>query len=209
MNDWARANVAGIILNGGASRRFGSDKSALILNGRSILARTLDVLGSLFGELLIVGRPVSFSPLTRHALRFTCQLPDFVPGAGPLGGIYTGLLAMTRPFGFFVACDMPLLDPAVIRRQLQVLRESAADAVVPKWNGYWEPLHAAYSQDCLPAVRRQIESGDFRIRSFFAAVNVLYWDVVAEGISPRAFANINTKSDLAALLGEDAERRAR
>jgi molybdopterin-guanine dinucleotide biosynthesis protein A len=116
---------------------------------------------------------------------------------------------MTRPFGFVVACDMPLLDPAVIRRQLEVLRASQADAVVPVWDSYLEPLHAVYSQDCLPAVRRQIESGDLRIRRFFDSVNVLYWDVVAEGISPRAFANVNTKSELVALLGENPEWRAR
>jgi len=107
---------------------------------------------------------------------------------------------MTRPFGFFVACDMPWLDPQVIRRQLDVLRETQADAVVPAWDGYWEPLHAVYSQECLPAARRQIESGDFRIRGFFATVNTLFWDVLAEGISTRPFTNVNTKSDLAALL---------
>jgi len=65
-----------------------------------------------------------------------------------------------------------------------------------------EPLHAAYSQDCLPAARRQIEKGDLRIRGFYDEVNVLFWDILAEGLSPRAFTNVNTKSDLAALLGE-------
>jgi molybdopterin-guanine dinucleotide biosynthesis protein A len=224
--------VSGIILNGGASRRFGSDKSALILDGRPLLQRTVDVLAGLFDEIPLVGRPAPPAPadptdptdrlhssahaargtrhvLSSHASRITHHVPDAIPGAGPLGGIYTGLLAMTRPFGFFVACDMPLLDPAVIRRQLEVLRGSEADAVVPTWDGYWEPLHAAYSQDCLPAVRRQTESGDLRIRRFFGSVNVLYWNVVAEGISPRAFANVNTKGDLVALLGGDPEWRAR
>jgi len=198
MSDWARANVSGIILNGGASRRFGSDKAALIVDGRPLLDRTVDVLGSLFGEILLIGRP---APSLRHASRVTRHVPDLIPGAGPLGGIYTGLVAMTRPWGFFVACDMPLLDAAVIRRQLEVLRASEADAVVPTWDGYWEPLHAAYSQDCLPSVRRQSESGDLRIRRFYDSVNVLFWDVIAEGISPHAFANVNTKGDLVALLG--------
>jgi len=233
MSEWARDNVTGLILNGGASRRFGSDKAALRVAGRTLLERTLDLFATLFDEVLVVGRPVPSSLLThhasritgnvprpasrvpapppvassRHAARGTRQVPDVIPGAGPLGGIYTGLLAMSRPFGFFVACDMPLLDATVVRRQLEVLRESDADAVVPTWDGYLEPLHAAYSQDCLPAVRRQLESGDVRIRRFFDSVNVLYWDVAAEGISPRAFANVNTKSDLVALFRHDPQWR--
>ena len=207
MSDWARDNVSGIILNGGASRRFGSDKAALVVDGRSLLERTIGELATLFGEILVVGRPISASLVTRHALRVTRHVPDSIPGAGPLGGIYTGLLAMTRPFGFFVACDMPCLDAAVIRRQLEVLRESGADAVVPSWDGYWEPLHAAYSQDCLPAARRQIEEGDFRIRSFFPRVNVVLWDIRAEGLSPRPFTNLNTRDDLVALFGPDTQWR--
>ncbi|HPD17910.1 MAG TPA: molybdenum cofactor guanylyltransferase [Planctomycetota bacterium] len=207
LDDWIRRHVSGIVLNGGQSRRMGRDKASLRIAGRAILDRTLEVLGSLFGELLVVGRPVPSVPLTHHVSRIARHVPDAVLGVGPLGGIYSGLLAMSRPYGFFVACDMPCLDRAVIRRQLGLLRERGADALVPAWDGLWEPLHAAYSQECLPAARRQLESGDFRIRGFFAHVNVRFWDVRAEGLSPRPFANVNTKGDLVALFGPDPQWR--
>jgi len=211
LDDWIRRNVSGIVLNGGQSRRMGRDKATLRIAGRTLLERTLDVLAALFDELLVVGRPVpetvSSSPVTRHASRVTHHVPDAIPGAGPLGGIYSGLLAMSRPFGFFVACDMPCLDATVIRRQLELLREGGADAVVPSWDGYWEPLHAAYSQECLPAARQQLEERDFRIRSFFPRVNVVLWNIRAEGLTPRPFTNVNTKGDLAALFGQDTQWR--
>jgi molybdopterin-guanine dinucleotide biosynthesis protein A len=202
VNDWAHASVSGIILNGGASARFGCDKATFRIRGRTMLERALGRLAALFGEILVVGRPEACSP--HPAL--TRAIPDAIDGAGPLGGIYTGLLAMSRPFGFFAACDMPCLDPRVIRRQLSLARTTQADAVVPAWDGYWEPLHAVYSQDCVPAARRQLESGDFRIRGFFEAVDVVFWDIRAEGIATRPFTNVNTKSDLAALLGDNASR---
>jgi len=224
---WVRRNVVGMVLNGGQSRRMGRDKAALRISGRALIERTLDILWSLFDEVLVVGRPVAPdgtdgtygtdrttepleaapshpSRLTPHASRGTRHVPDAIPGAGPLGGIYSGLLAMSRPFGFVVACDMPCLDASVIARQLEVLRESGADAVVPHWESYLEPLHAAYSRTCLPAIQRQIDRGDFRIRSFFGSVRVACWDVLAEGIALDAFANVNTRSELAALRASGA-----
>ena len=193
---WIRANVSGIVLNGGDSARLGRDKALVRIEGRSLVERTIDLLAGLFDEVLVVGRPHACPPhpdLSR-------AVADAVAGVGPLGGIQTGLGAMSRPFGFFVACDMPWLDASVVRRQLDVARASGADAVVPSWDGYWEPLHAVYSRACLPAARRRIAEADYRIRSFFDGVSVLFWDVAAEGISTRPFTNVNTKSDLAALL---------
>jgi len=199
LDGWIRANVSGIVLNGGESVRFGRDKTRERVGGRTLIERVLDTLGSLFGEVLVVGRPET---APAHPA-VTEALPDAVPGVGPLGGICTGLEAMSRPVGFFAACDMPWLDAGVIRRQLALFREGCADAVVPCWDGYWEPLHAAYAVACLPAAREQLARCDYRIRSFFDAVRVRFWDVRAEGLSTRPFTNVNTKSDLAALLEAD------
>jgi len=199
-SDWTRRHVSGIVLNGGASTRLGRDKATLRVGDRTMLELVVDRLAPLFDEILVVGRPQACPP---HPA-VTKAIPDAIRGAGPLGGIYTGLMTMSHPFGFCVACDMPCLDPRVIRRQLDLARVRRADAIVPAWDGYWEPLHAAYSQDCLPAARRQLESGDFRIRSFFDAVEVIFWDIRAEGIATRSFTNVNTRGDLAALLGDEA-----
>ena len=198
LDAWIRADIAGVILNGGASRRLGRDKAMLRIGGRTLIERTLDELARLFDEILVVGRPES-CPCHPAVTR---ALDDAIPGTGPLGGLFTGLREMSRPFGFFVACDMPRLDAQVIRREIEVLRAAPAEAVVPAWNGLWEPLHALYSQDCLPAARRQLNVGDYRIRSFFDAVRVTFWDVVAAGIDPAVFTNVNTKADLAVLQGE-------
>jgi molybdopterin-guanine dinucleotide biosynthesis protein A len=201
LDAWIRANVSGIVLNGGDSQRLGRDKALLRIGGRALIERALDPLAALFDEVLVVGRPeaVPEHPAVTRAVR------DVVAGVGPLGGICTGLQAMGRPLGFVVACDMPWLDAPVIRRQLAVLRETGADAVVPRWEGYWEPLHAAYSRACLPVAEARIAARDFRIRSFFEEVRVHFWDVAAEGLSTRPFTNVNTKGDLAAVVEQGGE----
>jgi molybdopterin-guanine dinucleotide biosynthesis protein A len=56
-----RANAlrAGVILIGGASSRMGVDKSALMLDGQTMLDRTIAAISALVGEILIVGKPGS------------------------------------------------------------------------------------------------------------------------------------------------------
>src|SRR5439155_1414879 len=68
---------------------------------------------------------------------------DRFPGAGPLAGIHAALLAARHPHAFVAACDMPGLDADVIRFLLA--RIGDADAVVPRWDGDVEPLHAVYA----------------------------------------------------------------
>jgi molybdopterin-guanine dinucleotide biosynthesis protein A len=122
---------------------------------------------------------------------------DLLPGAGVLGGIYTGLTASDSCYNLVVAGDMPFLNPALLRYQLEIV--GGFDVVVPRLGWFIEPLHAVYTQDCLPYIKEEIESGRRNIRSFFSRVKVKY--VESEEINrfdPRhlSFFNINNEEDL-------------
>src|SRR4030065_1223935 len=82
---------------------------------------------------------------------------DRYPRCGSLGGIFTGLSASREPWILLVACDMPFLDPRLMRR-LRAMRRGV-DAVVPCLNGRPEPLHALYSQTWLEPLGRIFEGG--------------------------------------------------
>ena len=56
------ANMTGVLLAGGKSRRMGHDKRFLELEGRTLLERSLSVLESLFSEVIVVvAEPVPFA----------------------------------------------------------------------------------------------------------------------------------------------------
>ena len=57
MDAWIRANVSGIVLNGGGSLRLGRDKARVRVHGRTLIERVLDPVARLFDEVLVVGRP--------------------------------------------------------------------------------------------------------------------------------------------------------
>src|SRR3954470_4123148 len=73
------------ILAGGRATRFGGrDKSALIVDGRTILDRQLAALTPLTGDVMIVG---GAAPAPHR------RIADCVPGCGPLGGLHAALTA--------------------------------------------------------------------------------------------------------------------
>src|SRR5919108_2948434 len=102
--------TAGIILAGGQSRRMGQDKALMALRGRTLIQRVMDALAPICDELILVTNTPD--PYAHLALR---MIPDAFPGAGSLGGLYSGLAAMIAEQAIAVACDMPFLNSELLR----------------------------------------------------------------------------------------------
>jgi len=105
-------------------------------------------------------------------------------------------LASDTERNFVVACDMPLINPRLVR-YLSGIKEG--QVVVPSIADKLEPLFAIYAKSCLPAIERQLTTGNNKIQDFFAEVNVRY--VSKEEIKKydpnlTSFLNINLQKDL-------------
>jgi molybdopterin-guanine dinucleotide biosynthesis protein A len=200
----ADATTAGVILAGGlASRMGGRDKAFAAVGGEPIAVRTVGLFRRLFSQVIVAtNRPERFE-------RFGVEtVADRHPGCGPLAGIHAAMLASRTPWVFVVACDMPGLDPEVIRWMLA--RPRTADAVVPRWEDDVEPLHAVYGVHTLPIVERCLAGGRWALREFLAAIRVDYVDegeLRALGGAARSLLNVNTPEELAALGGRFDEAK--
>jgi molybdopterin-guanine dinucleotide biosynthesis protein A len=184
--------MIGSVLAGGKSRRFGRNKAVEILEGERLIERQVRILRSLFPEVMIV----SNTPELYLDLNVT-TVADVVPGRGPLGGIYTGLLFAQGDSIFVSACDMPFLQLPVIRRMVDLF--PGHDVVVPRLGEYLEPLHGIYSPRCLPHIKRMLDREELQVIRFFPSLKVAYLDeedirrLDPAGLS---FFNINTPEDL-------------
>jgi molybdopterin-guanine dinucleotide biosynthesis protein A len=122
---------------------------------------------------------------------------DEYPESGPLGGLYSGLAAMRHDAAIAVACDMPLLRPALVAELLRLAEDH--DVVVPISDDYAQPLCAVYKRSCLEAIRRRLAGGAFKLMGFFEDVDVLevppstWRRFDPEGVS---FQNLNREDDL-------------
>lgn len=195
------SSLSAIVLIGGRSRRFGRNKAAEVVVGRSLLQHVVDAVSPLAQEVVVVaGRGGPFPPID-------CTLPlkqveDVREGTGALGGLYSGLLAAGHPQVVALACDMPLLSLPLLRHLRGALTDEW-DVVMPRWEGREEPLHAFYRRTCIPAIERLLDRGGRRFVDFLPEVRVRYVSQEEiERFDPegRSFWNVNSREDLSRLL---------
>ncbi len=194
----ARVPVAGVIVAGGrASRMGGRDKAFAAVGGEPIAVRTVRLFHALFPQVLVAtNRPEPFRGLDVEIVA------DRFPGSGPLAGIHAALLASRHPHAFVAACDMPRLATDVIR--FLVARIGTADAIVPRWGGDVEPLHAVYARSCLDQMETCLRAGRLPLRDFLALVRVDYVgddELARVGGAADSLTNVNTPEELAAVGG--------
>lgn len=192
--DGASPDVSAFILAGGKSTRMGTDKAFVTLNGRTLLARLLEVVRSVTTDVRIVGDAAKFAA-------FAPVVEDVFPGCGPLGGIHAALRASTSELNLILAVDVPFVSFALLQFLMAHARNSDASVTVPRINQGWQPLCAVYRREFADAAEIALRAGRYRIDALFDQVQV---QVVAEealeaaGFSSNIFRNLNTKEDLEA-----------
>jgi molybdopterin-guanine dinucleotide biosynthesis protein A len=195
-----------IILAGGKNRRFGSNKALATMGGISLIERIVERLKPMTSQILIV------TSQERHDLPVTCDaeiVADVYPEKGPLGGIYTGLLASRSPYSLVVACDMPFLNTELLQYMVKQSRDF--DVVVPRLEeGKLEPLHAIYSKACLDSIKTHLDWNDLRVDAIFNTVRVKYIErAECQRFDPQllSFFNVNREADLDSAITYAANSR--
>lgn len=197
--------MTSIILAGGRSLRLGRSKCLETINGTSLIEWVIERLKSVSSRILIV---TSQEQLDLPATRGAEVVVDLYPGKGPLGGIYTGLLASESSHILAVACDMPFLNIELLCYMIEL--SPGFDAVVPRLGeGKVEPLHAIYTKGCLDNMKTQLEHNQLEISRFLNTVRVRYIErAECQRFDPQllTFFNINSQSDLDRAITLAAEK---
>ncbi len=198
--------MTSIILAGGRNLRLGSSKALEIIGGKSLIERVIERVKLVSNQTLIVTSPGQLAlPLAGEVK----VLVDLYPGKGPLGGIYTGLLASPSSHSVVVACDMPFLNIKLLGYMIGL--SPGFDAVVPRLEeGKLEPLHAIYSRSCLGIMKTEIERNHLQISHLLTMLRVKYIErAECQKFDPQllTFFNINCQSDLDQAIALAAEGR--
>jgi molybdenum cofactor guanylyltransferase len=168
------------------------NKALLEVGGVPIVQRIIGALRPLVDELVVLSNDEGLSGVSPE-LRLVL---DPEPHGGVLPALAAGLEAAQGEVCLAVACDMPFVSRALF----EFLLAQDADVVIPRTQGYLEPMHAVYRRaPVLEAIKAALSRGEQRMISYFAAVRVAEVDETQwRPIDPdgRAFFNVNTPDDL-------------
>jgi molybdopterin-guanine dinucleotide biosynthesis protein A len=184
--------VAGVVLAGGRSRRFGRDKALELLGGRPLAAWSLEALRPVSSLLALNGPPGVAERLGLPAVA-DCHEAS----AGPLAGVL-GALAWAAAQGcthlLTAPCDTPFLPPdfgTALAVAIGPSPVAAARADRP------HPLCALWRTDLSPALASIAAGADqpplHRVISELGGVYVEFPD-------PSRFTNLNTAAEFAAAV---------
>lgn len=194
----ATPGFSAAILAGGRARRLGGvDKSAIRIDGQSLLERQLAVLRALTADIFVVGHAPGAAPLPVPR-----RVNDRHPGTGALGGLYTALVEAPTERVLVIACDMPFLTADFLQHlATQGAAPGAAEAIVPRDRHGHHPLCASYNRGVAGRLLARLNRGEFRLRDALA-------DLTVEEVGPdtlsafdhdaRLLTNLNAPDDCTA-----------
>ena len=181
--------ITAAIFAGGQSRRMGTDKAALEVEGLTLLVRTVQTALEAELSALVVGRacPVGW-PLAAAAF-----VEDREPGLGPLGGLATALGQNQTAAVLALACDLPLLTPDAVRWLGMQRAEAGEHGLIVVSGGNWEPLFSIYLPACLPLIEARLAAGKRSLHGLIEAGEFAF--IEAPDWAASQLVNVNTPED--------------
>jgi molybdopterin-guanine dinucleotide biosynthesis protein A len=204
------SDVAGVVIAGGRSVRFGGEKAVAGLAGKPLLIWAVERLQRSCGVVAVNARPGTEAEALAVAEGVPVLHDAQGDAAGPLAGVKVGLAWAVQAGARALAvspCDVPLLPDSLFQRLITTAGNGAAMAETVEGH---QPLCAVWPVSALARVTEALQEGrhppTWLVLESIGAVRVRF-------PSPEAFANINTRADLAAIAGrlerEQWERASR
>lgn len=190
-----------IILAGGFSRRFGSDKGRVILQSKHLVQHVIDNVTPAVDEVLVVvsshKQKNDFEPIIKNTAKLVVDKEE---SQSPLIGAITGFESTIANYSLLLPCDAPLVSTKIVQFLLDLCTNRSA--VIPRWpTGYIEPLQAVYhTNSAFCAAKKALAEGSLNMRAMISNLPQVRYvsTIVLEQIDPDllTFFNVNTPQDL-------------
>ncbi|MCI8660476.1 MAG: molybdopterin-guanine dinucleotide biosynthesis protein B [Lachnospiraceae bacterium] len=172
-----------VILAGGKSRRMGTNKAELTMNGVRFLDKLVWELSG-FEELW-----VSVDDEERHSEIEYPMVSDAFGDCGPIGGICSAFLVSGADALVVVPCDVPLFSEKLARALCHCLEEGGDVAIAVTEDGREHPLCGVYKKSCQKILEMCIRKKDYKMRNALERMEVKKYQA---GRDSWRLKNINT-----------------
>lgn len=182
--------ITGIVLAGGKSSRFGTNKALFSYQGKELIVHVIDVLKSLCHHIIIsTNHPDDFAFTGMETAR------DIHPDCGPVGGLHACLSQSSTDHNLIAGCDLPWLN-----RQLPefiLKNKNGYQVVMPVHQGLTETMVAYFHKSCTEELEKAILEKRYKVLDAIARLKCYFPDVAEQPFySRQLFRNINHMDDL-------------
>jgi molybdopterin-guanine dinucleotide biosynthesis protein A len=214
-------DVTGVVLAGGRSSRFeDGDKATALVAGEPMLARVASTVSEVADDVVVNCREEQRDRFERALTGVRASIRyaiDDRPDEGPLVGLDTAVAIVETPVVVVASCDLPRLEPALLRDLLAVLedggrdgsdveRAAACEGVVPvDAGGYRNPACGVYETDALErAVASAVEDGDRSLRAVFDGLDVAGVPLESVSVPASTLVDVDTRAGLGAFENRES-----
>ncbi|QHS22491.1 molybdenum cofactor guanylyltransferase [Virgibacillus sp. MSP4-1] len=197
-------NLAGVVLAGGKSRRFGSPKAFAKREGKDFYQYSLDALRPVVDELFLITNPELYNHFDLHYMKNLTVLNDSpeLKERGPLSGLWTAMNAKTFDWYIVLPVDVPFMETRVLQQLVHNI-DGDTDVVLPVVASRKQPLVAAYSARIKSNIKRVLDSDDYSVARLLDMCQVKYINIEEH----QPFYNINDSTDFQVYIHNDRESK--
>ena len=188
MNKSTKIPISSFILIGGQSKRFGYPKWQSKIGETTLLNHIYNKC-SLFNDISIVGkeRPKGFNkPFIKDELDFQA----------PINGIFSALKKTSSDWNFVISIDLPLITSDIIRL-IWMSGDKHKDAIIPRLEGYSQPICSFYHKRIFSEISNQIEKNELSLNCLIDSIKTDYIDM---DNYKKEFLNMNTQQKYNELI---------
>ena len=183
MNRSTKISTSAFILIGGQSKRFGYPKWKSKIGEKTLLDHIYNMC-SLFDNIFIIGKekPEGFNkPFIKDEFDFQA----------PINVIFTALKKTNSDWNFVISIDLPLMNSSIIK-EIWELGNKSKNAIIPRVDGYLQPICSFYHKRILSQIFNQIESNELSLNGLISSVETNYIDM---DNYKKEFLNMNTQKE--------------
>jgi len=186
-------NILGVVLAGGKSKRFGEDKSSVMLDGKTLIEHTLNKIKLKFKTIAIVSNNIN---LKNHII-----IKDCIDGQlGPLVGALSAMKWIKKnnySFNWIATfpCDTPFFNNSLIDKFIESSKSNDSLLYFAKSEKKRHNIFGLWSIKLIETLENDITKNNHRkVEKWANKIGVKTINISYKDLDP--FFNINTKEDL-------------
>ena len=166
----SKTNLLSVVLCGGESKRMGSDKGLLQLNGATWAEH---IANKLKAQGLSVVVSINSSQHAEYSQVFSNKdlVIDELPMHGPLNGLLTVHQKFKQKDILLLACDLVEMDDSTLIQLIEAYQKNDAEYFAFEQDNFFQPLCAIYTSKALSSLFERLKSGSLANYSFQHILN--------------------------------------